>query len=76
MSTAQRYGEMVWNALVALSDKPTSEVTPRYYAVGEVAELAGVSKPTAKKYLTQLINMKEALGVDTGNRRVVYRVRS
>lgn len=54
MSTTERYGTYVWQALNALAfDEATHECT--YYGVGEVARVAKVSKPTAKKYLDMLI---------------------
>lgn len=53
MSTKERYGSAVWDALQAVSYlvDPTIFV---YVGVGEVAEKAGVSRPTAKKYLEML----------------------
>lgn len=53
MSTKERYGSAVWSAVQELSFL----VEARMYClltVGEVAKKAGVSKPTAKKYLDLL----------------------
>ena len=68
MSTKERYGSEVWRAL--------SHVT-RFYAhdhiiwatVGEVAKEAGVSKPTAAKYLNALVEMGSAVDMEFGSRR-------
>lgn len=68
MSTKQRYGSAVWKALAHIT---------RHYAhdniiwatVGEVSKQAGVSKPTAKKYLTTLVEMGSAVDMEFGTRK-------
>ena len=50
MSTKERFGSLVWAAIVQISQSSTPFMT-----VGEVAELAQVSRPTAKKYMAQLL---------------------
>jgi len=51
MSTKERYGSDVWRAVVQISKTSTPFMT-----VGEVAGIAGVSRPTAKKYLKLLVD--------------------
>lgn len=68
MSTKERYGSEVWKALCHIT---------RFYAhdnviwatIGEVAKEAGVSKPTAKKYLIELVEMGIAIDMEFGSRR-------
>jgi len=50
MSTKERYGTLVWDAIVQISQTSTP-----FMSVGEVADKAQVSRQTAKKYLEQLI---------------------
>lgn len=59
MSTKERYGTIVWDALALIFN---SSVTPDdgWVSVGEVARVAKVSKPTAKKYLDMLVEMDTA----------------
>jgi len=68
MSTKQRYGDAVWNALVAVFNDPNTP-DDAYVSVGEVAIKAGVSRPTAKKYLEELRGMGNAKRVCVGMRR-------
>lgn len=49
MSTNERYGTIVWNAVCALAREYSPVVM-----MGEVAKAAQVSLPTAKKYLDKL----------------------
>lgn len=56
MSTKERYGTAVWDAIAALTSHKVGEGCV-YHGVGEVASKAGVSKPTAKKYLAALWEM-------------------
>lgn len=66
MSTKQRYGNAVWDALCALSN----EWSPRihtFVTVGEVAKKAGVTKPTAYKYLSALYETGHASKMKMGN---------
>lgn len=50
MSTKQRYGTMIWNAVNQLHDAFITSGN-LVYTVGEVAQKAEVSQPTAAKYL-------------------------
>lgn len=52
MSTVERFGGAVWRGVVSLVE--ADESGWGYMTVGEVAEEAEVSKPTAKKYLDML----------------------
>lgn len=72
MSTEQRYGDAVWAALVEISYL----VHPTMYVmvtVGEVAEKAEVSKPTAKKYLDMLANAGHIVACKMG-KHTFYRM--
>lgn len=67
MSTKERYGTYVYEALIAQT---------RFYAygvdiwatVGEIAIVARVSRATAKKYLEVLVEMGHAKSMKFGNR--------
>ncbi len=50
MSTKERFGSLVWDAVCQISQSSTPFMT-----VGEVAAAAQVSRPTAKKYLDALV---------------------
>lgn len=56
MSTKERYGTAVWEAIAALTDHKVGQGCV-YIGAGEIAKKAGVSKPTAKKYLSELWEM-------------------
>lgn len=53
MSTKERFGTEVWRAALALAQKG-SAAAPYTMSVGEVAAIAEISKPTARKYLREL----------------------
>lgn len=56
MSIPDRFGGEVWRAIQALDMEHKSRNTGFYwYGAGEIAVEAGVSRPTARKYLSQLI---------------------
>jgi hypothetical protein len=59
VSTKERYGTMVWSALVDLTDNRVG-YSHKWVSVGEVANKAQVSLPTAKKYLLSLWEMGHA----------------
>lgn len=67
MSTTERYGTEVWNALVNTT-RVYANVYVQWATVGEVAEKAGVSRGTAKKYLEKLISTKHAKSMKFGKR--------
>lgn len=73
MSTKQRYGDAVLRAVQELSYLVDTYVYVGL-AIGEVAERAGVSKPTAKKYLDLLKDMDVVNGGKIGN-QFYYRLR-
>lgn len=54
MSTAERYGTEVKQAVITLSFDNGVNSHP-LLSVGEVASMAGVSRGTAKKYLMDLV---------------------
>jgi len=68
MSHEERYGTLVWDALVALFNAPETE-DDEWITIGEVASKAEVSRPTAKKYLEELIRKGNAKRVTIGARK-------
>lgn len=73
MSTTERYGTAVWNAICKLEDADESGWF--YATVGEVAAEAGVTKPTAAKYLAKLYDMGQTTFFKTRNNARYYRTR-
>jgi len=55
MSTNERYGTLVWNAIVELD--AIVQVTGESYwlTTKQIAKRAGVSLPTCRKYLSALV---------------------
>ena len=73
MSTTERYGTAVWDAIVKME---ASDESGWFYAtVGEVAAEAGVTKPTAAKYLNKLYEMGRVTFFKTRNGARYYRTR-
>lgn len=64
MSTKERYGTAVWDALCALEDALTPDDWG-WHSAGEVAEKAGVSRTTAKKYLDMMYEMNSVRSIGT-----------
>lgn len=54
MSTKERFGTLVWDA-ARVVQRHVAAQAGYGFAVGEVAAQAGVSKPTARKYLALLV---------------------
>lgn len=70
MSHEERYGTLVWNALVlAFNDESTPD--DGWITVGEVAAIAQITKPTAAKYLNKLLEMGNAKRVCVGRGRAL-----
>nr|CRY94304.1 hypothetical protein [uncultured prokaryote] len=67
MSTEERYGTAVWEALQACT-LVLADVYVQWATVGEVAKKAGVSRGTAKKYLDKLCDMSQARSMKFGSR--------
>jgi len=67
MSTKERYGSEVWQALINTT-RVYANVYVQWATVGEVAEKAGVSRGTAKKYLDMLIKSGHAKSMKFGKR--------
>ena len=67
MSTEERYGTDVWKALIA-NTRVLADVYVQWATVGEVAQGAGVSRNTAKKYLERLVDMGHAKKMAFGKR--------
>jgi Fic family protein len=67
VSTKERYGTEVWQALVA-SSSDLGGVYRQFATVGEVSDLAGVSRITAKKYLEILVEQGAAERMKFGSR--------
>lgn len=68
MSHEERYGTLVWNALVVVFNSPDTP-DDGWITVGDVAKQADVTKPTAAKYLNKLIAMGQAKRVCVGSGR-------
>lgn len=66
MSSSERYGTLVWQGLLA-STVTLASIYVQWATVGEVASAAGVSKPTARKYLNELVDMGRAESMKFGN---------
>ena len=66
MSTKQRYGNAVWEAISDLTNHKVGK-EHEYVSVGEVANRAGVSFPTAKKYLAALWEMGDVTVAKVGD---------
>ena len=72
MSHEERYGTLVWNALVEAFNSPFT-LDEAWITVGEVANIARITKPTAAKYLNRLIAMNNAKRVCVGKgKAMVY----
>jgi response regulator of citrate/malate metabolism len=67
MSTKERYGNAVFEAL-SQNTFQLADMYTQWATVGEVAESAGVSKPTAKKYLDLLVEMGRVSAMKFGTR--------
>jgi Mn-dependent DtxR family transcriptional regulator len=66
MSTKERYGTAVWDAIVALH-MALSDDAWGWHRVGEIAKKAGVSRPTARKYLEGLYEMGHVRVIKDGS---------
>jgi response regulator of citrate/malate metabolism len=67
MSTKERYGTAIYEAL----GEHTYQLADMYIqwaTIGEVAKRAGVSRPTAKKYLDLLVEMGRVKSMKFGAR--------
>lgn len=73
MSTSERYGTAVFNAIWDMEQEDESGWF--YATVGEVAQRAGVTKPTASKYLKALYEMGKVTFFKTRNGARYYRTR-
>ena len=69
MSTKERYGNVVWDAIVRNSSESGGPFG-RLMTVGQVARWSGVSVPTAKKYLTLLVEIGAISSFPVGKRQV------
>lgn len=67
MSLEERFGTLVWKALVKNSND-FAGVYVQWATVGEVATDAKVSRATAKKYLEKLVEMGNAKSMKFGKR--------
>jgi len=68
MSTKERYGSSVWDALIK-NTRVYANVYVQWATVGEVATTAGVSRGTAKKYLEMLVSTGHAKSMKFGARK-------
>lgn len=71
MSAKERFGTVVWLAIQALH----SELLPDewgWHTVGEVAERGDISRTTAKKYLEELVKMKNCRVIRGKSGRAFY----
>lgn len=71
MSTKQRYGTAVWEAVVHF-DKLWNDGHTAFRTAGEIAKFAGVSIPTARKYLDQLASEKHVIKIVLATNRAFY----
>jgi len=72
MSTKERYGSAVWAALIAInSSDDVMGGHSTYKTVATIADGAGVSKMTARKYLNELCESGHAHKIGQG-RTVMY----
>lgn len=67
MSTKQRYGTAVFEALGENAFQ-LADMYIQWSTAGEVAERAGVSRPTAKKYLELMVEMGRVKSMKFGSR--------
>jgi Mn-dependent DtxR family transcriptional regulator len=65
MTAEERFGNAVWDGLVACCEKWVG-----YMSVGEIAKEAGVSRPTAAKYLDRMTKMGRVKCIDTTKRKL------
>ncbi len=70
MSTTERYGTLVWEALLRLHARVSAGVW-EWHSVGEISIEAGVSRPTTRKYLMMLSEMGN-VRVISGNNFTYY----
>lgn len=56
MSTKERYGTIVWQALKSLTDESIIDYDV-WASANAVGETAGVSAMTARKYLNEMVEM-------------------
>lgn len=54
MSTVERYGTEVWQAILGLDADAIAEGATYWFSCSQVAKRGGVSVPTARKYLRAL----------------------
>lgn len=71
MSTKERYGTEVWNAICRLEDKLTPEQWG-WHSAGEVGKEAGVSRNTARKYLDMLYENGNVRSIGMKNKGYYY----
>lgn len=55
MSTNERYGMAVWQAINEFDKNALEQGTTYWFTVGDIAVGGGVSKPTARKYINALV---------------------
>lgn len=56
MSTKERYGTLVWEALKIMTSEDIVDYEV-WCSANAVGEAAGVSAPTARKYLEEMVEM-------------------
>lgn len=71
MSTKERYGTAVWDAIIALEDA-LGENDWGWHSAGEVAKVAGVSRNTARKYLDILYENGNVRSIGMKNKGYFY----
>jgi DNA-binding MarR family transcriptional regulator len=69
MSTKERYGTLVWKASCHLAKNFGPIIS-----IGQVAEVAQVSNPTAKKYLDSLVELGHIERYILPNKMRIYTV--
>jgi len=56
VSTKERYGTIVWEAVIAYEKYARKEGISRWFTVTDIAVAGEVSQPTARKYLSILVD--------------------
>lgn len=73
MSTIDRYSDAVWDGFCKSSFLVDDNIY-NYASVGEIAERAGVSKPTVKKYMDAFAQSENVAALKIG-KQTFYRMR-
>jgi len=73
MSHKERFGSAVWQACMTLADE-ARKYAGGFFSIGEVCRVSGVSRPTARKYLSDLSDRGYLDSVIFANGMRMYKV--